>query len=189
VKEGTTHVGLHDDAVDVLQAWPPDDDLRGVFLDHLGAHTDAMYRECLPGHVTASAVVLDSSGDRVLLTLHGKLNMWLQTGGHCEPGDATVAGAALREATEESGIGGLTLLGDAPVLLDRHWVPCNGGAWHYDVQYAAVAPPGARAAISDESADLRWFPVDALPESADASVRRLVARSAPLAGTASGGPR
>jgi hypothetical protein len=30
-------------------------------------------------------------------------------------------------------------------------------------------------AISDESLDLRWWPVDALPDDADDSVRRLVA--------------
>lgn len=170
-------MALHDDAVTVLERWRPEDVQRGrlrtEFLDHLAAHGDALYRECGPGHVTASAAVLDADGGRVLLTLHGKLRMWLQTGGHCEPGDTTVAGAALREASEESGIGGLRLL-PGPATLDRHWVGCNGGAWHYDVQYVAVAPPGAEAAISEESLDLRWFPVRDLPDSTDDSVRRLV---------------
>ncbi len=44
------------------------------------------------------------SGDRVLLTLHKTVDRWLQLGGHCEPGDTTLAGAALREAAEESGL-------------------------------------------------------------------------------------
>ena len=182
---------LHDDAVGVLRRWPADGDsggeLRDAYLAHLDAHADGVYRECVPGHLTASAVILDEAGERTLLTLHGKLGMWLQTGGHCEQGDATVAGAALREASEESGIDGLTLL-PGPVTLDRHWVGCHGGAWHYDVQYAAVAPAGARAAISDESLDLRWFPVDALPGSADASVRRLVDHAVRIVQT-TGGPR
>jgi len=171
---------LHEDAVAVLKGWRPEDDerdrLRVEFLDHLAAHADGLDRACMPGHVTASAAVLDADGASVLLTLHGKLGRWLQTGGHCEPGDVTLAGAALREATEESGITGLRLL-PGPVTLDRHWVGCNGGAWHYDVQYLAVAPPGAEASISEESLDLRWFPVSALPEDTDDSVRRLVARS------------
>ena len=42
----------------------------------------------------------------MLLTLHRKVGRWLQLGGHCEPADTTLAGAALREATEESGLPG-----------------------------------------------------------------------------------
>lgn len=171
---------LHDDAVAVLEGWRPEDaergGLRAEFLDHLAAHDDGLDRACMPGHVTASAAVLAADGASVLLTLHGKLGRWLQTGGHCEPGDTTLAGAALREATEESGIDGLRLL-PGPVTLDRHWVGCNGGAWHYDAQYVAVAPPDAEASISAESLDLRWFPVGALPDPTDDSVRRLVALS------------
>ena len=102
--------------------------------------------------------------------------MWLQMGGHCEPEDATLADAALREATEESGIAGLTLLPGGPVRLDRHHTPC---AWHFDVQYAALAPPGP-AAISDESLDLRWFAYDEVADVADESVVRLVERTRAL---------
>jgi 8-oxo-dGTP pyrophosphatase MutT (NUDIX family) len=86
-----------------------------------------------------------------------------------------VADAALREATEESGIAGLTLLPVGPVRLDRHPIPapCH---WHLDVQYAAIAPAGAVEAISDESDDLRWFAYDEVAAVADASVVRLVER-------------
>ncbi len=41
-----------------------------------------------------------------LLTLHPRFGRWLQLGGHCEDTDADIAAAALREATEESGIDG-----------------------------------------------------------------------------------
>jgi ADP-ribose pyrophosphatase YjhB (NUDIX family) len=93
-------------------------------------------------------------------------------GGHCEPEDASLAASALREATEESGIAGLTLLPGGPVRLDRHRTPC---AWHLDVQYAALAPAGAVEAISEESLDLRWFPYDEVADVADDSVVRLLA--------------
>ncbi|MFI8904395.1 NUDIX hydrolase [Streptomyces albidoflavus] len=164
---------LHDDAVLVLKGYEDQPGLRKQYLDHLAAHPDGMYKPCEAGHLTASALVLDPSRGQVLLTLHRKLNMWLQMGGHCEPEDTSVARAALREATEESGIPGLELLPGGPVRLDRHAIPspCN---WHLDIQYAALAPAGAAAAISDESLDLRWFAYDEVAGVADASVVRLL---------------
>ena len=164
-------MSLHDDAVLVLKAYEGQDELRQVYLDHLATHPDGMWKACADGHVTASALVIDPSRERVLLTLHKKLHMWLQMGGHCEPVDETLARAALREGTEESGIAGLALLAGGPVRLDRHHTPC---AWHLDVQYAAVAPPGAVEAISDESLDLRWFPYAEVADVADDSVVRLL---------------
>ncbi|MFE0859376.1 NUDIX hydrolase [Streptomyces rochei] len=164
-------MSLHDDAVLVLKGYEGQDELRQVYLDHLATHPDGMWKACGDGHITASALVIDPSRDRVLLTLHRKLRMWLQMGGHCEPADETLARAALREGTEESGIAGLTLLPGGPVRLDRHHTPC---AWHLDVQYAALAPDGAVEAISDESLDLRWFAYDEVRSVADDSVVRLV---------------
>lgn len=166
-------MSLHDDAVLVLKAYEGQPELRQAYLDHLSAHPDGTWKACEAGHLTASALVIDPEQGRVLLTLHKKLNMWLQMGGHCEPGDTTVAAAALREAEEESGVAGLTLLAGGPVRLDRHPIPapCH---WHLDVQYAALAPAGAVEAISDESLDLRWFGYDEVATVADASVVNLL---------------
>ncbi|MFF6988082.1 NUDIX domain-containing protein [Streptomyces sp. NPDC010273] len=166
-------MSLYDDAVLVLKSYEDQEELRQAYLDHLAAHPDGMWKSCHSGHVTASALVIDPKHGRVLLTLHKKLRMWLQMGGHCEPEDTSLKAAALREATEESGISGLTLLSGGPVRLDRHAIPapCH---FHYDVQYAVVAPPGAVQEISDESLDLRWFPYDEVASVADESVVRLL---------------
>lgn len=164
-------MSLFDDTVLVLKGYEDQTELRQIYLDHLAAHPDGLWKACGDGHITASALVVDPEHGRVLLTLHKKLRMWLQMGGHCEPEDATLAQAALREGTEESGIPGLSLLPGGPVRLDRHLTPC---AWHLDVQYAAIAPSGAVEAISDESLDLRWFAYDEVGGVADDSVVRLL---------------
>ena len=166
-------MSLYDDAVLVLKGYEGQQELRQAYLDHLEARPDGMWKACEDGHITASALVIDPSRGRVLLTLHKKLRMWLQMGGHCEPTDTTLASAALREAAEESGVAGLTLLPGGPVRLDRHPIPapCH---WHFDVQYAVLAPPDATHAISDESLDLRWFAYDEVAAVADESVVRLL---------------
>ena len=161
----------HADAVAVLRDWRPGDgvpgqeSLRHAVLAFLAARPDACSRSCAAGHLTASALLLDASGEHALLTLHPRVGRWLQLGGHVEPGDTTLAGAALREATEESGIEGL-VLDDGPVHLDVHPVTCSLGVptRHLDVRYLVRAPAGARASISDESLDLRWWPLADLPD-------------------------
>jgi 8-oxo-dGTP pyrophosphatase MutT (NUDIX family) len=57
-----------------------------------------------PGHITASAFVVDRARAEVLLILHGKLGRWLQPGGHVDPSDSSVWVAAQREVREETGL-------------------------------------------------------------------------------------
>jgi hypothetical protein len=108
-------------AIDLLTKWePPDAEqarLRDRFLAHVEAHADALLRTCVPAHITASALVVDAARERALLTLHPKVGAWVQLGGHCEAADLDLPAAALREATEESGIANLTVASD-PLDLD-----------------------------------------------------------------------
>ncbi|BBZ49190.1 NUDIX domain-containing protein [Mycobacterium heidelbergense] len=175
-------MSLRDSAISILTEWrpadPAQDSLRHAVLAFVHGRADACRRECVPGHVTASALVLDDAGTRVLLTLHPRLGRWVQLGGHCDDDDADIVAAALREATEESGVDGLRI---APELaaVHVHPVTCSLGVptRHLDLQFVARAPAGARIAISDESDDLRWWPADALPSDTDHALAYLVARA------------
>ncbi|RZS33910.1 8-oxo-dGTP pyrophosphatase MutT (NUDIX family) [Herbihabitans rhizosphaerae] len=163
---------LHPAAVAALSTWDTSaedqESLRHAFLGLLAARPDACERACEPGHLTASALVLDSTGEHVLLTLHPRVGRWLQLGGHCEPEDATLVDAALREATEESGVDGLVIEPD-PLHLAVHPITCSLGkpTRHFDVRFLVHAPAGAEPVCGDESDDLRWWPVDALPRDED----------------------
>lgn len=180
---------LYDDAVAVLSGWKATSEeadlARKRTLELLAggpvaAGPVAMTRAHRAGHVTASALVVGPDG-RVLLCLHGRLGMWMQLGGHCEPGDRTLAEAALREATEESGIAGLVVDPD-PIDVDVHEVRCGAGpglpadaSVHFDVRFLVRSPAGAREQISDESADLAWFAPGDLPTPLAPSVARQIA--------------
>ncbi len=163
---------LHADALAVMSEWAATsaeaDEARRQTLELLGAGPVAVTRAHRPGHVTASTLIVGEDG-RVLLCLHGRMNLWMQVSGHCEPDDPTLAQAALREACEESGIPGLKLDPD-PIDVHIHPVRCRPadgepatGTHHYDVRFLAVAPAGAVEQISDESSALGWFTPDALP--------------------------
>ncbi|TFV58663.1 NUDIX domain-containing protein [Mycobacterium sp. PS03-16] len=176
-------MSLHASAVEVLTGWPaPDpeqDSLRHAVLSFLHARPDGCLRSCVPGHLTASALVLDHTGRHAVLTLHPRIGRWLQLGGHCEPGDADVVAAALREAAEESGIDDL-VIDPVPAALHVHPVTCSLGVptRHLDLQFVVHAPPQARITRSDESLDLRWWPLDDLPPDTDFGLRRLAAAAA-----------
>jgi 8-oxo-dGTP pyrophosphatase MutT (NUDIX family) len=163
---------VHSDAVGVLTRWTPAEEgqraLRHGFLAFLDARPDACARSCVPGHLTASALVLSHDGRRVLLTLHPKVGRWVQLGGHCEEEDTGLVAAALREAGEESGIDGLVIEPE-PLHLDVHPITCSLGVptRHFDVRFLVHAPAGATALRSAESVDLSWWPVDALPTDVD----------------------
>jgi 8-oxo-dGTP pyrophosphatase MutT (NUDIX family) len=175
-------MSIRDSAIAILTDWrapdPAQDSLRHAVLAFVQGRTDACRRECVAGHVTASAIVLDDTGTEVLLTLHPRLGRWVQLGGHCDDDDPDIVAAALLEAVEESGVADLVI---APQLaaIHVHPVTCSLGVptRHLDLQFVAYAPAGAQIAISDESDDLRWWPAGGLPPGTDYALAHLVSRA------------
>jgi 8-oxo-dGTP pyrophosphatase MutT (NUDIX family) len=142
-----------------------------------------------PGHVTASAFVIDPARERLLLILHAKLGRWLQPGGHFERDDASVIEAARREVLEETG---LEVRTDSAVRLldvDVHEIPARGempAHEHFDVRFAfEAAHTDARAGSDAKQA--RWVSIAELlsgrphlptDESVMRAVRKLTTRFA-----------
>ena len=168
---------LHADAVRLVTAWEPTtartELIRDQFLALLAGAPGAARRDHPGAHLTASVLVVHPDREQLLFCLHGRVNKWLQLGGHLEDGDRDILDAARREAREESGLD--LDFHPAPVDLDVHPVPCRyGPALHYDIRFVGVARPGAVPRVSDESRDLRWFPVGALPEPRGSDTDRLI---------------
>jgi 8-oxo-dGTP pyrophosphatase MutT (NUDIX family) len=138
-----------------------------------------------PGHFTASAFVLSPDRTEVLLILHGKLGLWLQPGGHIEPGDASVLEAARREVREEVGLDDLECLGGGLFDVDVHTIPASakGPAHeHHDVRFLFAARTRDVLA-GDDAVAARWVPLASLGDAtkpdvvaSDESVMRAIRR-------------
>ncbi len=160
---------LHDDAFALLTRWQAptaeQEELRDHYVEHLRWHPDGLQRDCFPAHLTAGALVLSHDGGYVLLNLHAKARRWFHFGGHLEADDASLVGGAMRETTEESGLTELVVDAE-PIHLSQHPVAfCDrrGTVKHLDVRFLARAASDVEPVVSDESLDVRWWPVGDLP--------------------------
>src|ERR1700722_19816587 len=132
----------------------------------IGSHPDCLRRTCLPGHLTGSAWIVNRARSHTLLTLHRKLDRWLNPGGHAD-GDPDLAAVALREAREESGLASVRFLRPELYDFDRHRIPEHRGIpahWHYDFRFLLEADSDEPLVISEESKDLRWVEIGRILE-------------------------
>ena len=120
-------------------------------------------------HVTASAIVVGRRG--VVLHKHKRLGLWLQPGGHIEPGEAPWD-AARRETVEETGLavepaatevagaepaGGTATAGAEPALIHVDVHSGGRGHRHLDLRYLFDAPDAAPSPPAGESQEVQWF--------------------------------
>lgn len=108
-----------------------------------------------PHHLTASAFVVSSRG--VVLLRHRLLGIWVQPGGHVDPGEDP-EGAALRETREETGLRVAHLDPVRVFHVDVH--PGPRGHTHYDLRYVLVAEARDPSPAPGESPDVFWFTFD-----------------------------
>ncbi len=149
-------------------------------LIFLSKNTKAFHSKYLPGHVTGSAWVLDSSKIKVLMTHHVKLEKWLQLGGHAD-GQYDVLAVAMREAFEETGLLSLEPLSNNIFDVDVHTIPERKNFpqhFHYDVRFLFHADEVEPFHISNESYNLQWISMEDVSRFNDEdSVIRLIAKS------------
>jgi len=137
---------------DYARAFGVPDERHAVLRRQIADGDDIHSRRTFPGHVTTSAFILDSRGERILLIHHRSLGRWLQPGGHYEPPD-DLMGSALREAVEETGMPGLAVdpwheASGLPVDIDSHLIPARPERdepehWHHDIRYVVRAEEGS----------------------------------------------
>jgi 8-oxo-dGTP pyrophosphatase MutT (NUDIX family) len=138
----------------------------------------AFDRQSPTAHITGSALILSTVRDAVLLVHHAKLDKWLPPGGHVELGiDGSMLETAFREAREETGLL-LSPLSSEVFDLDIHPIPARPeqpAHHHYDVAFLFEADEWVTPRVSDESRDVRWFPIrEALQVSGETNMRRMI---------------
>jgi 8-oxo-dGTP pyrophosphatase MutT (NUDIX family) len=116
-------------------------------------------RSTLPGHITASAFILDQSQRHVLLIQHVGLGRWLQPGGHVDPGETPLQ-AAIREALEETGLK-IQALTTEIMDIDIHRIPASSrkqepAHYHLDLRYLFVAEDDHVELNEEECGGYRW---------------------------------
>ena len=164
-------------------------------LRFVAAPADPFARENPVGHVTASAVVARRrdagkgvarpSGDAFLLVYHRKLSRWLQPGGHVEHSDASAFEAAVREASEETGIrpGDFeSPLGVKILDVDVHLIPARKtepAHHHFDVRFLLTTASDIDIAASDDpTRPVEWRGYEeALASGVDESLARALSKA------------
>ncbi|MEV4246945.1 NUDIX domain-containing protein [Streptosporangium canum] len=140
--------------------------------DVLAGDHDLASRSTFPLHVTCSAAAINDAG-QVLMIHHRALQRWLLPGGHVEPEDRSLYGAALRELEEETGIPWQHAVSPpahdvVPLDVDVHEIPANPAKGepqhlHADFRFAFWVKDTAVSIQVEEVSAFAWRDRSELP--------------------------
>jgi 8-oxo-dGTP pyrophosphatase MutT (NUDIX family) len=139
---------------------------RDLFLSELFRLSAPCDEHAGPTHVTASGIVVGPRG--TVLHRHKRLGIWMQPGGHIDPGESP-AEAALREATEELGLA-VEHPPTGPVLINLDVHEAAHGHTHLDLRYLLLGADADPLPPPGESPDARWCSWDEALATADAAL-------------------
>jgi len=171
---------------DVLDAYPGADAREAGDVERIRAALgdgDDVFSRDTPLHVTASALVVHPSSQRVLLRWHPKMRRWMQVGGHFDPGETDPLVVAQREAREETGLVDLSAPARSgpPVQIVIVPVPAFGDEpahEHADIRFVLVTDHPDDIRPESTAARLRWTPFEtAAEEVEEANLRVFLART------------
>jgi 8-oxo-dGTP pyrophosphatase MutT (NUDIX family) len=153
-----------------LHGHEPVDEAEAESLERIRSYVEdaeaPMDRTAAFGHVVASGLVASPDRERVVLLHHRQLGMWLQPGGHADPGETRPSQVAKREAREETGLAiEPHPAAEGLVDVDAHRIPATDRMpehWHFDLRYVFQADPGEEPVVPDaEGHEVRWFDAEA----------------------------
>ncbi|MBR5560207.1 MAG: NUDIX hydrolase [Clostridia bacterium] len=143
-----------------------------TMLEIIAQQGDALlHRSNTLAHMTASAIIVNSSRTKTLMAFHKIYNSWAWTGGHAD-GECDFEAIARREAQEETGIAGLRRLGSGaasieilPVWAHKKRGQDIGSHLHLNVSYLFEADDALALRVAqDENSAVGWLEIDKLEE-------------------------
>lgn len=157
---------------------------RDSMLSLLEYFPNCFDRDCLSGHFTGSAWILDQKLSQVLLVHHKKLNRWLQPGGHAD-GDENLFRVARKEANEETGIQTFLDIQKSIFDLDIHLIPKRkdvSAHYHFDVRILMIADDNEKIMANKESNEVKWVDIDEIAPLSEynTSIRRMISKTKAL---------
>jgi len=152
-----------------------EDTISSVLRYQIGHGQDIWNRKNWSGHLTASAIVVDSNFSSCLMMGHKKLGFELAPGGHCDPYERPHE-AATRELFEETRISSAELHEwhienkNCPIDVDTHPIPRNAtkgesSHFHHDFRYIFIQKRKNDTILNEmEGTSLRWLPISSIDE-------------------------
>lgn len=145
---------------------------KKLILAQLKEYGHKVYsREMLQGHMTASAIVLDSQLDKILMVFHHIYNSYTWPGGHAD-GNEDLYEVAYKEVVEETGATKIRpvskkILSVEQLLVKEHIK--NGKKisehYHYNVTFGFICSEKETLKInSDENSSVEWLEIQNLSQ-------------------------